>query len=135
MDDQQALLNLIGSDKYIVFTTLRDYIEKNYTLEQVLKEQNIKTKKWKYELKFIKGSKTICSFYFANHCLGFMIIFGKDERNKIESIKDQLSNELNTFYEETPTYHDGKWLMLELENLSLLEDIKKLLSIKRKPNK
>lgn len=38
-------------------------------------------------------------------------------------------------YKNTTTYHDGKWVMIELKDLSLLEDIKKLLLIKRKPNK
>lgn len=104
-------------------------------MEQIFKEQNVKTKKWKYELKFVKSGKTFCGFYFANNCLGFMLIFGKEERNKIEDARKQFSNKLLQLYDETETYHDGKWLMLELENLLLFDDIKKLLMIKKKSNR
>lgn len=131
----EDLTLLIGEDKYHCFLTIKEYIEEHYDLKQTFKEQKVKTKKWKYELKFTKGSKTFCGFYFTTHCFGFMIILGKEERMKVDAIKEQLSNEFIKLYDETQTYHDGKWLMLELDNLDLWEDIKKLLSIKRKPNK
>lgn len=132
---EDLLIPIIGENKYHSFLVIKEYIENHYEVQQVLKEQKIKTKKWKYELKFSKGSKTFCSFYFTDHCLGFMIIFGKEERAKVEQIRNQLSNELLTLYDETQTYHDGKWFMLELENLDFFEDIKTLLAIKRKMKK
>ena len=135
MEYEKTLINLIGKDKYDVFLEIKDYIENNYNVEQTLKEQKVKTKKWKYELKFVKGTKTFCGFYFTDNCLGLMMIFGKDERNKVEDIRDELSNDLLLLYDETKTYHDGKWLMLELDDLSLFEDIKRLLLVKRKRDK
>ena len=38
-------------------------------------------------------------------------------------------------YDETRTYHDGKWLMFEPEDTSLFDDFIRLLGIKRKPNR
>lgn len=38
-------------------------------------------------------------------------------------------------YDATTTYHDGKWLMIELQDERLFADLKKLLYLKRKPNK
>jgi len=38
-------------------------------------------------------------------------------------------------YDETKTYHDGKWLMFEPTDTALFDDFVKLLGIKRKPNK
>lgn len=64
-----------------------------------------------------------------------MLIFGKEERNQIEQAKKQFSSLFLKQYDETETYHNGKWLMLELEDLFFFEDIKKLLMIKSKPNK
>lgn len=135
MEDEKILIDLISRERYDLFLTIKDYIEENYDMEQIFKEQRIKTKKWKYELKFVKGQKTFCGFYFADQCLGFMLIFGKEERNKIEAIRKQLSHKLLELYDETEIYHDGRWFMLELNDLSLWEDIKELLTIKRKPNK
>lgn len=135
MEYENILIDLIEKDKYDVFLTIKKYIEEHAPMEQIFKEQKVRTKKWKYELKFVQGRKTFCGFYFADHCLGFMLIFGKEERNQIEQVRKQFSSPFLKQYDETETYHDGKWLMLELEDLFFFEDIKKLLMIKSKPNK
>ena len=92
-------------------------------------------KKWDYEYKFRKGGKTLCAFYFKNNTLGFMIIFGKDERSKLEEIRNELSSDVLETYDNAQTYHDGKWVMFDITDNSILEDLKKLLLIKRKPNR
>lgn len=60
---------------------------------------------------------------------------GKDERTKFESMREMFSNAAQKIYDETTTFHDGKWLMFELKDTSLFNDIERLLSIKRKPNR
>lgn len=64
-----------------------------------------------------------------------MIIFGKQERAKFEADKNNYSVEVQRVYNESSTYHDGKWMMFELMDTSLFADMEKLLRIKRKPNK
>ena len=132
---REQLRELVGIKKLEVCDMICQYIEDTYNVKSICKEVNRKNVKWKYELKIIKGSKTFCYILFAPDCLGVLIIFGKDERNKVEDIRDQLSNEILKLYDEVEPYHDGKWFTVELEDLSLLEDIKKLLLAKRKPDK
>lgn len=62
-----------------------------------------------------------------------MIIFGKDERIKVEEIRNELSSDVIKTYDDAQTFHDGKWVMLNITDYSISEDIKKLLFIKRKP--
>ena len=38
-------------------------------------------------------------------------------------------------YDEATTFHDGKWIMFELKNTELFNDMERLLLIKRKPNR
>ena len=64
-----------------------------------------------------------------------MIVLGKDERLKFEADKDSYSKEVQKIYDNTHTYHDGKWVMFEPTDTTLFNDFIKLLSIKRKPNK
>ncbi len=66
--------------------------------------------------------------------LEFLIIFGKDEREKFEADRQNYSKEVQRIYDEAATYHDGKWVMFLLEDASMLEDLIKLLAIKRKPS-
>ena len=64
-----------------------------------------------------------------------MIIFGKDERSKVEDIRDMLSDAVCRQYDEAQTYHDGKWVMFEPIDVTEFDDYMKLLAIKRKPNR
>ena len=64
-----------------------------------------------------------------------MVILGKDERLKFENGKDYYAPEVQNIYDETPTYHDGKWLMFEPADTSLFKDFLRLLAMKRKPNR
>lgn len=67
--------------------------------------------------------------------LGFMIIFGKDERVKFEEIRETLSDPVCRQYDEATTYRDGKWVMFEQTDTYEFDDYMKLLAIKRKPNR
>ena len=64
-----------------------------------------------------------------------MIIFGKDERAKVEAVREKLSKEVQVVYDEAKTYHDGKWVMFEPVDTSMFDDFLQLLAIKRRPNR
>ena len=124
--------NLIGTDLYDVWNSLCQRIEKSYEMELLW---NRGGKAWTYEYKYRKGGKTLCALYAKEKTLGFMVILGKDERLKFAKDRENYSKEVQKIYDETPTYHDGKWLMFTPVDISLFEDFLRLLTIKRKPNK
>ncbi len=130
--EKEELEKLIGIDKVNTFYDIAKEITKLYDMEQIW---NTGGKKWKYEYKFRKGGKTLCTFYFKDNTLGFMIIFGKDERTKVEEIRKELSPNVLESYDTAETFHDGKWVMFNITNNSIIGDLKKLLFIKRKPNR
>ena len=92
-------------------------------------------KAWTYEYKYRKGGKTLCALYAKEKTLGFMVILGKDERAKFEIQRGQFSNEVQMIYDAATTFHDGKWIMFELKDTKLFNDMERLLLIKRKPNR
>lgn len=128
----EMLENLIGKELYNVWTSLCQLIEQKYNMEQLW---NYGGKAWKYEYKYRKGGKTLCALYAKEQALGFMVIFGKDERARFELQREVFSNETTKVYDGATTYHDGKWIMFELKDTSLFSDMEQLLSIKRKPNR
>lgn len=128
----ETLEALTGKELYDLWTSLRQLIEQKYNMEQIW---NHGGKKWTYEYKYRRGGKTLCALYAKEQTIGFMVILGKDERTKFESMREMFSNAAQKIYDETTTFHDGKWLMFELKDTSLFNDIERLLSIKRKPNR
>ena len=128
----ETLEALTGKELYDLWTSLRQLIEQKYNMEQMW---NHGGKKWTYEYKYRRGGKTLCALYAKEQTIGFMVILGKEERTKFESMREMFSNAAQKIYDETTTFHDGKWLMFELKDTSLFNDIERLLSIKRKPNR
>lgn len=123
---------LVGESLYDIWNQLNALIEEKYDMDC---SWNTGGKNWTYEYKYRRGGKTLCALYARENCVGFMIIFGKDERVKFEAIRDTFSNAVCKQYDEAKTYHDGKWLMFEPVDITLFDDFIRLLRIKRKPNR
>ena len=127
----EELVNLVGKPLYDVWIALTGLIETKYDTERLW---NSGGKMWKYEYKYRRGGKTLCALYARENCIGFMVVFGQDERTKFEASRDSYSKETLKVYDESQTYRDGKWIMFEPNDTSLFDDFIKMLSIKRKPN-
>ena len=129
---REELEKLVGTDKVNIFYKIVDEITLLYDMDQTW---NNGGKKWIYEYKFRKSGKTLCAFYFKENMLGFMIVFGKEERTKVEEIRNELSSDILETYDNAQTFHDGKWVMFNITDYTMIEDFKKLLFIKKKPNR
>lgn len=128
----EEMTTLVGQDLYDVWQKLCIAIEEKYDMECLWNKGG---KAWTYEYKYRRGGKTLCALYAKENCVGFMIIFGKDERAKVETVREKLSEEVQKNYDEAKTYHDGKWVMFEPVDTSMFDDFVQLLAIKRKPNR
>lgn len=125
------MLALIGAEKLEIWKELCEFIENKYDMNVAW---NSGGKAWKYECKYSRGGKTLCALYANDDKAGFMIIFGRAEREIVENIRHEFNDKTMINYDEAKTYRDGKWVMFPLDK-SLIADYIQLLAIKRKPNK
>ena len=130
--NSEEMIILVGESLYDIWSKLNALIEEKYDMECLWNKGG---KAWKYEYKYRRGGKTLCALYAREGCVGFMIILGKGERSKFEADRDNFSKEIQKIYDETQTYHDGKWIMFEPVDTTLFDDFIRLLRIKRKPNR
>ena len=89
----------------------------------------------KNELKFKQGQKTILTIYIHDDKYTFLVIFGKKEREIFETTRNDFSPFILNYYDNSKTFHDGKWMFIDVSTLEQLEEIKKLIQIKKKPNR
>ncbi len=89
----------------------------------------------KDELKFKQGKKTILTVYARNDRFTFLIIFGQKERQIFEEHIGSFSNYIRDYYNNSKTYHDGKWMFIDVTTTEQLEEVKRLILIKKKPNR
>ena len=128
----EQMTALVGKPLYEVWTQLCAFIDEKYDMDCLWNQGG---KAWTYEYKYRRGGKTLCALYARENCIGFMVILGKEERLKFESDRENYGEEIQRIYDESQTYHDGKWMMFEPADTSLFDDFIRLLRIKRKPNK
>ena len=128
----EQLTMLLGKPLYEIWNQLCTLIDEKYEMERLWGTGG---KAWTYEYKYRRGGKKLCALYARENCVGFMAIFGKDERQKFEQDREDYAEEIQRVYDEAQTYHDGKWMMFEPVDTSLFDDLIRLLGIKRKPNR
>ncbi len=129
---QSELRSLLGKERLKAWNAICSAVDSIYEMDKLWNDGG---KKWDYEYKYRRGGKTLCTLYARENCFGVLIIFGKDERTKFEESRNQYSDAVQSIYDAATTYHDGKWMMVEMDDNSLLDEVMKLLTIKRKPNR
>ncbi len=130
--NSEEMTALIGQRLYDIWQELCTMIDEKYDMERLW---NNGGKAWTYEYKYRRGGKTLCGLYAKENCIGFMIIFGKDDRAKFEASRENYSEGVQKIYDEAKTYHDGKWVMFEPVDTSMFHDFIQLLGVKRQPNR
>ena len=129
---QNTLEELIGSNNLEIWDRLVAAVDGLYEMD---KTWNKGFGDWIYEYKYRRGGKTLCTLYAKQNIANILIILGKVEREKLESKREDFSQSFLALYDETKTYHDGKWLWIPIDERLSLDDIVILLKLKRKPNR
>ena len=128
----EQMTALVGPSLYEIWKQLCAAIDAAYDMDCLWNKGG---KAWTYEYKYRRGGKTLCALYAREHCIGFMVILGKEERLKFEQDREHYTTQVQGIYEESKTYHDGKWMMFQPVDTSLFDDFIRLLGIKRRPNR
>lgn len=123
----------IGKSPWRYWATITNYIEETYPgiFEP---EWLYGGKKYGWSLRY-KKSRSFCTLIPEQNRCSIQIVFGAKEREKVEKVRAQLSDPTREAYDQAQTYHDGKWLFLDIGSETTLQDVKLLLTIKRKPKK
>jgi hypothetical protein len=123
---------LIGSSAIAAWDELSEFVVGNYDFEPVWDDGG---KHAIWEVKYRRNGKTLCAFYVKEGYFTALIVFGKVEREKFGLIRGDFNSEVVELYESTHQYHDGKWLWISPKDQSQVEDVKKLIVIKKRPKK
>jgi len=115
---------------------------------EIVKLETVKFMRGKYQLdevagkyydiaclKFRQGKKTILSINIHEDHYDFQLILGNKEREEFDAQRHEFSKAIQELYDREHTFHDGKWLLIRVDNLTTLEEVKKLILIKKKPNR
>ena len=130
--DRPALLELTGEQRTERWQELCAAVETEYETDRIWGKG---FGCWTYEYKYRRGGKTLCTLYAKEDAICLLVTLGRAERDKFEARRNSFSAWLQEIYDTTQTYHDGKWLWIELLNSAHIGELLELLHIKRRPNR
>ena len=84
---QSTMMELLGQPLFEVWQELCSAIDKKYDMERLW---NTGGKNWTYEYKYRRGGKKRFSLYEEKKNLGFLVIFGKEEKGKFLGVRGNL---------------------------------------------
>ena len=123
----QAYMRGTNEQTYATLVKIVGYVDANYAVDTLFDGAD--------ELKFRCGGRTLLTLYLREESVTALLNFGRREREEYEMVQDTFSEFIQDYYRKSRTYHDGKWMFIELQDDVHLGDILRLIEIKRKPNK
>ena len=124
---------MLGSAS-LAWEKLVGHIRFYYVMDELWEEGN-PAHKHNNTLRIRRGGKTLATLCLRKGYFIACFVLGKEEREKFDEQRETFGEALRKTYDETHTYHDGKWLGFDVHDESLVDDIIRLLPIKRKPNR
>ena len=123
----------MGSDAYDYWKRITQLIDEMYP-GVFAPEWLFGGRKHGWSLRY-KKSKSFCTLIPERNRFSLLIVFGRKEREEVEAIRDSLSQNSWEVYDAAPTYHDGKWVLFTVNSDMVVDDVRQLLAVKRKPGR
>ena len=125
--------DLIGAQNAGRWSALLEFIDTNYP-GIFAGEWLYGGKKHGWTLRF-KKSKSFCTLVPERGRMKVLIVFGAAEREKAEAVLPMLTSHAREDYLRATTYHDGKWVLIDVDGDDVQSDVQRLLEIKRRPRR
>lgn len=90
-----------------------------------------------WNIKYKKGGKSLCTLYPMEDYFIALIVVGAKEEDEVRMAMEagMFTPYVMELYQKTAFSAGGRWLMIEVKNKELLNDIKILMKIRVKPKK
>lgn len=132
-DSQECIPTLSLISQYI-HNTLWDelylYMENEF---QTKPQYEFSRCSWEHgwNVKFKKGSRSICTVYPRQGFLTVMVVIGPKEKEIFEELLPTMDERIQDIYMHTKEGNHQKWLMIDLEDKNqVYEDFKTILHIR-----
>ena len=117
-----------------LFICLCNYLEAEYQSKPVL-EYSRCSMQYGWNVKYKKAGRTLCTLYPIEGCFIALIVIGDREMTETELMLPFFTEYIQWLYKETKTGMNQKWLMINVTDDAILEDVKRLIAIRRNKKK
>ncbi|MBU3877193.1 DUF3788 domain-containing protein [Faecalicatena sp. AGMB00832] len=114
-----------------LFGQFYQYMQKEYkALCKIEYSKDVWARGWNIKLR--KAGKGLCVIYPKEQYFTVLVVVGNKEKESVENILPQLSEEIQEIYHTTKEGNGQRWLMIDLkEKNQIYEDTLELIRIRR----
>lgn len=87
-----------------------------------------------WNLKYQKSGKSLCTLYPMENYFIALIVIGNKEMNEAELFMPLCSKYIQALYQKTALCNGSRWLMVNVTDRPILEDVINLIKIRLRPN-
>lgn len=84
---------------------------------------------------YVDGDSLFLAIHIRRDRFDFVIILGDAERRALEERPNEFPKNVLTVYNDMKLWNDGKWIEIPVSDFEALEAVKRLLLMKKKPNR
>lgn len=108
---------------------LREHLETECQSKPILEYSRCSMQKG-WNVKYKKAGRTLCTLYPMEGFYIALVVIGEKERAEIELALPFFTEYLRKLYHETKTGMGQKWLMINVTDHAVLEDVKQCISLR-----
>ncbi len=109
------------------------WIEKTYAPVRPVIEFSRCSMQQGWNIKYRKGGRSLCTLYPENGYFTALVVIGEKEKLPFEISLPAMSQYTQTLYKNTKEGMGQKWLMFEVRERCIYEDVKACITMRRKP--
>ena len=117
-----------------VWSELLSYIEEAYQVQPKMSFSKCAAQPG-WNIKYQKSGKSLCTLYPMEGYFIGLVVVGAKEEEEVEMALGTFTPYVQELYRKSSASCGGRWLMIEVKNKSVLQDIKSLIAIRVRPKK
>jgi hypothetical protein len=129
---QKDIYKAIGDDAVMAWDGIQKFLKENYDLEP---ETVFYGSNYGWNIRYRKSGRTLCSLFPETGAFSVLIVLGKKEVEKATGMINDFTRGIQDIILNTEQLHDGRWLWIRVHKTEEIDDIKKLIQLKRNPGK
>ena len=124
---EKKVLGALGS-RAPLWARLTAYLAEAYAIEPTLVPPS---RNYGWDVKYRKGGKTLVSLTPDEGGFTALVVLGEKEAEAAREL--ELGKRVQGVFDDARQLRDGRWLFVQVESERDVEDIEKLLAVKRRP--
>lgn len=125
----EEMADFIEGSGNLMWRELTSFIESGFKVKKQI-DYSICSGKPGWNLKYKKSGKALCTLYPEKESFIALIVLGQADRDLFDLMKGEYSSYLGDLYDKTKVFNGTKWLMINMTDQYILNDVKNLILLK-----